>query len=90
MTQCGPALLPVPITVHRLLITDHRHETMNHIDLHCHTTASDGLLSPTRLCRVAAEVSPQTIAVTDHDRPKGWQRPSRLARLGIEIIPASN
>ncbi|MCB9131003.1 MAG: PHP domain-containing protein [Anaerolineales bacterium] len=80
--------LPVPITVHWLLITDHRHETMNYIDLHCHTTASDGLLSPTRLVESAAEVSLQTIAVTDHDSTEGLAEAIEAgARLGIEIIP---
>ena len=36
-------------------------------DLHTHTTASDGSLSPTDLVRQAAERGLAAVAVTDHD-----------------------
>ena len=40
---------------------------MNFVDLHCHTTASDGTLTPTQLVGRAVEFGLKTIAVTDHD-----------------------
>lgn len=41
------------------------------IDLHLHTTASDGTLTPTQLVDQIASTSLQTIAVTDHDSTEG-------------------
>ncbi len=40
---------------------------MNTIDLHCHTTASDGALSPLQLYQRAHERGIKTLAITDHD-----------------------
>ncbi len=37
------------------------------IDLHSHSTASDGTLSPTELVHFAAEHGVETLAITDHD-----------------------
>ena len=41
------------------------------IDLHMHSTASDGTLSPTELKRFAAECGCNTVALTDHDTAAG-------------------
>jgi 3',5'-nucleoside bisphosphate phosphatase len=41
------------------------------IDLHCHTTASDGLCSPSELVAAAAARELDVIAVTDHDTIEG-------------------
>jgi predicted metal-dependent phosphoesterase TrpH len=41
------------------------------IDLHIHTTASDGTLSPSEVVRKAAELGVQVIAITDHDSIAG-------------------
>ncbi|MEM9401623.1 MAG: PHP domain-containing protein [Pseudomonadota bacterium] len=38
-----------------------------HIDLHSHSTASDGTLSPADLVRFAVEHGVSTLAITDHD-----------------------
>ncbi|WP_407308583.1 PHP domain-containing protein [Desulfosporosinus sp. SB140] len=43
------------------------------VDLHCHTTASDGLLSPTEVIRSAAALGLKGIGITDHDTIQGWQ-----------------
>ncbi len=40
-------------------------------DLHAHTTASDGMLTPTELVTLAAEMGLAAIAVTDHDSVEG-------------------
>ncbi|TGE32269.1 PHP domain-containing protein [Desulfosporosinus sp. Sb-LF] len=42
-------------------------------DLHCHTTASDGLLTPSELIRSAAELGLKGIGITDHDTIQGWR-----------------
>ena len=41
------------------------------VDLHCHSTASDGALSPTALIERAYEKGVQAIALTDHDTIEG-------------------
>ncbi|MFQ2193734.1 RNase RNM [Aeromonas jandaei] len=63
-------------------------------DLHCHTTASDGVLSPAELVRRAAEKEVEVLAITDHDTLAGIdearstiaaeQLPLRLVS-GVEI-----
>ena len=40
-------------------------------DLHSHTTASDGLLSPAELVARAVEMGVTTLAITDHDTTVG-------------------
>ena len=57
------------------------------IDLHLHTTASDGTLSPSQLVSRAAAVGLSTISVTDHDTVAGLAeaRASAVAR-GMELI----
>jgi len=37
------------------------------IDLHIHTTASDGRLSPEEIVKLAMEKGLRAIAITDHD-----------------------
>ena len=53
------------------------------IDLHAHTTASDGSLSPTELVDKAAGLGLAALAVTDHDTIAGWPR-RRKRRPGGE------
>ncbi len=57
------------------------------IDLHLHTTASDGELTPTRLVEVAVERGMEVISITDHDTVGGLAEGGRRAQeLGIEFI----
>jgi predicted metal-dependent phosphoesterase TrpH len=57
------------------------------IDLHTHTTVSDGGDSPTELVRKAAAAGLQTIAVTDHDNDSGCDEAVAAGReLGVEIV----
>jgi 3',5'-nucleoside bisphosphate phosphatase len=57
------------------------------IDLHCHTTVSDGGDSPTELVEKAAAVGLRAIAVTDHDNDSGCDEAVAAgARLGIEVV----
>ena len=58
------------------------------IDLHTHTTASDGRLTPSQLVRYAKEKGLRVIAVTDHDTVEGNEEAvSAGMREGIEVVP---
>ena len=57
------------------------------IDLHLHTTASDGLLQPSELVSRAAECGLRTISVTDHDTCAGLAEADDVGRrLGLRLI----
>jgi predicted metal-dependent phosphoesterase TrpH len=58
------------------------------IDLHTHSSASDGKLSPAELMRHALEMKIEVIALTDHDTLSGLnEAASEASRIGIEFIP---
>ena len=57
------------------------------IDLHVHSTASDGSESPADVVRLAAAVGLKAIALTDHDTQAGIaEARAEAARTGIELI----
>jgi predicted metal-dependent phosphoesterase TrpH len=61
---------------------------MSRIDLHLHTTHSDGSLSPAEVVRLAHQAKVTTLAITDHDIVSGI--PEAIAagtELGIDVIP---
>jgi 3',5'-nucleoside bisphosphate phosphatase len=61
---------------------------MAFVDLHTHSTASDGTLTPTELMRAAASAGLQAIALTDHDTGNGLaEAAAEAARRGIRFIP---
>ena len=61
---------------------------MSRIDLHLHTTHSDGSLSPTEVLRLAHKAGVTALAITDHDIVSGIPEAIAAgAELGIEIIP---
>jgi len=60
---------------------------MTKTDLHTHTTASDGSLSPSELTALAAQVGLTCIAITDHDTVKGLRAIKALSQPALEIIP---
>jgi predicted metal-dependent phosphoesterase TrpH len=58
------------------------------IDLHAHTTASDGSLSPRALVELAHRNNLSALGVTDHDTIDGWEEARKAAKdFGIEIVP---
>jgi predicted metal-dependent phosphoesterase TrpH len=60
----------------------------NYIDLHTHSTASDGIYSPTELLRRAKEIGLRVLALTDHDTTDGVNEAAQAARtLDIDFIP---
>lgn len=57
------------------------------IDLHTHSTASDGSMSPRELVRHAKESGLSAIAITDHDTIDGVEEAlDEGAKLGIEVL----
>ena len=66
-------------------VTSHHHEL---IDLHLHTTASDGLCTPRELVAQAAAAGLTTLAVTDHDTMAAVGEVAALAgAAGIRLVP---
>jgi predicted metal-dependent phosphoesterase TrpH len=60
---------------------------MLNIDLHCHSTVSDGLLTPTQLMEHAADRGVDVLALTDHDDVGGLEEARQAAaRKGIKLI----
>jgi len=58
------------------------------IDLHAHTTASDGTLTPAELVSLAKKTGLQAVAITDHDTIDGVQEALAAGeRIGLEVVP---
>ena len=63
---------------------------MKIVDLHTHTTASDGSYTPTELVRYAKKKGLSAIAITDHDTVAGVEEASMEGEeLGIRVIPGA-
>ena len=61
---------------------------MKRIDLHVHTTASDGTLTPSEAVCLAKELGISAIAVTDHDSCDGVSEALKAGEAyGIEVVP---
>jgi hypothetical protein len=61
---------------------------MGYVDLHLHTTASDGVMSPSEIVRYAKAKGLQAIAITDHDTIDGLEEGLLEGnRIGFEVIP---
>ena len=57
------------------------------IDLHIHTLASDGLLSPEEVVKIAKDCRLSAISITDHDAIGGFVGAKEMAEeLGIELV----
>ena len=57
-------------------------------DLHCHSTASDGTLSPSAVVRRAATRGVDVLALTDHDETAGLAEAAAEARrTGVRFVP---
>jgi predicted metal-dependent phosphoesterase TrpH len=66
------------------------------LELHCHTTYSDGTLTPAELVQAAVTAGVRALAITDHDTLAGWQEAIAAARQcaldhdldhSLEIVP---
>jgi predicted metal-dependent phosphoesterase TrpH len=57
------------------------------IDLHTHSTASDGTQSPAVVVACAARAGLDVLALTDHDTTAGWAEATpAAARAGIDLV----
>ncbi len=58
------------------------------IDLHVHTTASDGQYTPSQIIQKASEKNIKVIAITDHDTTAGLEEAvTEGKKLGITVVP---
>ncbi|NDJ18130.1 PHP domain-containing protein [Myxacorys almedinensis] len=57
------------------------------LELHCHTTFSDGTLTPTELVDAAVNAGVKALAITDHDTVSGWDEALNAAPAALEIVP---
>ncbi|MGP3777821.1 PHP domain-containing protein [Halanaerobium saccharolyticum] len=58
------------------------------IDLHMHTTASDGASTPAELVEKCIELDLEVIAVTDHDNMTSVEEVEKLGRQkGLKVVP---
>ncbi|MGB5637205.1 MAG: PHP domain-containing protein [Waterburya sp.] len=58
------------------------------IELHAHTTYSDGILTPQQLVARAANAGVKALAITDHDTLYGWDEAIAAAiPYNLEIVP---
>ncbi len=58
------------------------------VDLHVHSAFSDGVLSPSELVALAAQVGLHAIALTDHDTVEGIDDALAAAAVhGVEVVP---
>jgi hypothetical protein len=57
------------------------------IDLHTHTTESDGSLSPVEIVDQACAIGLEALAISDHDTLAGYDGALERARgAGLELV----
>ena len=59
---------------------------MTRIDLHTHSTASDGTLTPAELVAAGAEAGLDVMAITDHDTTGGWAAAVAARPPGLALV----
>jgi predicted metal-dependent phosphoesterase TrpH len=59
------------------------------IDLHAHSTASDGTDSPAELVFAAREAGLDVLAITDHDSTAGWDEAQAARPPGLTLVPGA-
>ncbi len=59
------------------------------IDLHTHSTYSDGTDTPSELINKALAAGISIIGLTDHDSISGWQEATKALRSGISLVPGA-
>ncbi len=60
--------------------------TDRRIDLHCHSSASDGTDTPAELVRAAASAGLGVVAITDHDTTSGWAPAVAALPAGLILV----
>lgn len=59
------------------------------IDIHTHTSYSDGTDTPAQLINKALAAGISIIGLTDHDSISGWQEATDALRPGISLVPGA-
>ncbi len=68
--------------------TDNQIISIGYVDLHLHTTASDGVKTPAELVRYAKSKGLRAISITDHDTIQGLEEGlAEGKKIGFEVIP---
>jgi predicted metal-dependent phosphoesterase TrpH len=57
------------------------------IDLHAHTSVSDGTESPAQLLATARDAGLDVVAITDHDTTAGWSVAAAGRPAGLTVVP---
>lgn len=72
-----------------MTITGARRAPLDEVDLHMHSTASDGLLLPSQVVHAAHDAGLSAIALTDHDSLDGLAEATAEGNLlGVRVVPA--
>jgi adenylyl-sulfate kinase len=80
----------VPESVDKVIayLEEHGYINQGNVDLHLHTTASDGKLDPEEFIISAKKAGYTAIAITDHDTTAGLNRAINAGnKIDLEIIP---
>ena len=56
------------------------------IDLHTHSSASDGTTPPAQLVREARDAGLDVLALTDHDTTGGWAAAADALPAGLSLV----
>ncbi len=57
------------------------------VDFHCHTTASDGALTPSEIIDLAVQYNVECLSITDHDTTAGYESVLEYAeQQGVQLI----
>src|SRR5690348_12024026 len=69
------------------LMTSQIQRGQSRVDLHLHSTASDGTTAPSGVVELAAARGLQSIALTDHDSTAGIAEARETgSKVGVEVI----
>jgi 3',5'-nucleoside bisphosphate phosphatase len=60
---------------------------MTQLDLHTHTTASDGQQTPSEVVALAKQAGLKILAITDHDTTEGIEEAQAVAKQSLMVIP---
>lgn len=86
MTATTPDLFPTDVNIDNLLTSSPIYTTLP-IDLHCHSTRSDGTYTPSEVVQKAFDKGVKVLALSDHDTVLGIDEARQTAeKLGLRLI----